>query len=196
MFIQQQLGVRHCARLWKIRLVVSCPPPPPHHSLPFNLCKPPCPPGTGRRHHWLTCWQCRGHLPVFISLKGSVTFDTVGYSLPLKILFPLCIQNTPFSWFSQGLSSWKDSLLWSLHSSLIPSQQHSPHLSSALSASQTTHLSLGIPSSLASIATIPENSQARPLYWYNRRSCCPWWTDTLTCPSSSTWATGNWEPFL
>lgn len=79
--------------------------PPPHHSLPFNLCKPPCPPGTGRRHHWLTCWQCRGHLPVFISLKGSVTFDTVGYSLPLKILFPLCIQNTPFSWFSQGLSS-------------------------------------------------------------------------------------------
>lgn len=69
------------------------------HSLPFNLCKRPYPHGTGRRHHWLTCWPHRSHLPVFISRICSVAFDTVGYSLPLKILFPVSIQKIPFTWF-------------------------------------------------------------------------------------------------
>ena len=60
------------------------------HSLPFNLCKRPCPRGPGRRPHWLTCWPGRRHLPAFISLICSVAFDTVGYLLLLDICSLTC----------------------------------------------------------------------------------------------------------
>lgn len=189
MFIEQQLGARHCARLDKSGLWF---PDLISHSLPFNLCKRPCPRGTGRRHHWLTCRPRRSHLPVFISL----TCWLLTTLCLLKFSFPLASRKFLLPDFSQNLSScsfWFSIVITSFIPYLV--KQSPWELSLALSVPQATHWTLVIPSSLIAVITIPATSQCRPLCSYSRSYHFYWtaillnksyWTDSCACSSSTT----------
>lgn len=75
--------------------------------------------------------KCRSHLLVFIPLKRSVTFDTVGYSLPPISLPPLHPEKSFLLIFLGPLSLFLRSLV-TLPSSFAPSQRCSLELSLAL----------------------------------------------------------------